>query len=292
MRWLHAASQSIDKSAIPNFRRISTLVKISLLGVPHDENSSFMKGASEAPPLIRRELLSDCYSSWSETGIDICAAGRLIDHGDIQFDPTSDPWDLIEQKVGQVMDSGDPLICLGGDHAITHPIMRAVRRRHANLTILHIDAHPDIYHEYQGNPRSHTSPFARIMEERLADRLIQVGLRTVNDHHREQFKRFGVEIVEAGRCGENLRLDPKTPVYISMDIDALDPAYAPGVSHREPGGLSTRQVIDLIHTLDQPIVAADIVEYNPRCDISNMTATVAAKLLKEIGGMMIKLGRK
>jgi len=157
------------------------------------------------------------------------------------------------------------------------------------LTILHIDAHPDIYHEYQGNPRSHTSPFARIMEERLADRLIQVGLRTINDHHREQFKRFGVEIVEAGRCGETIQLGLKTPVYVSMDIDALDPAYAPGVSHREPGGLSTRQVIDLIHTIDQPIVAADIVEYNPRCDISNMTATVAAKLVKEIGGMMVKL---
>jgi arginase len=110
--------------------------------------------------------------------------------------------------------------------------------------------------------------------------------------HREQFKRFGVEIVEAGRCSETFRLDLKTPVYISMDIDALDPGCAPGVSHREPGGLSTRQVIDLIHTIDQPIVAADIVEYNPRCDISNMIATVAAKLLKEIGGMMIKLGRK
>ena len=72
----------------------------------------------------------------------------------------------------------------------------------------------------------------------------------------------------------------------------LDPACAPGVSHREPGGLSTRQVIDLIHTIDQPVVAADIVEYNPRCDISNLTAIVAAKLLKEIGGMMVKTNRK
>ena len=149
------------------------MTTISLLGIPHDDNSSYMKGASEAPPLIRRELLSDVYSSWSESGIDVGAAGRLKDHGDLQFDGASDPWDLIEQRVGQVMDSGDPLICLGGDHAITHPIMRAVRRRQPNPTILHIDAHPDIYHEYQGNPRSHTSPFARIMEERLADRLIQ-----------------------------------------------------------------------------------------------------------------------
>lgn len=267
------------------------MVRISLLGIPHDDNSSFMKGAAEAPPHIRRELLSDVYTAYSETGVDFSAPGRLADHGDIQFDSTSDPWDLIEQQVGHALDSGDPLICLGGDHAITHPIMRAVRRRHPRLTILHIDAHPDIYHAYQGNPRSHTSPFARIMEEQLADRLIQVGLRTINDHHREQFKRFGVEVIEAGRCAGSLRFDITTPVYISMDIDALDPSCAPGVAHREPGGLTTRQVIDLIHTIDQPVVAADIVEYNPRCDISNMTAPVAAKLLKEIGGMMVKTSR-
>ena len=263
------------------------MVKISLLGIPHDKNSSFMKGPAEAPAAIRRELASDGHGLWSETGIDL-GAGRLVDHGDLRFDGAADPWDLIERDVGRAMGSGDPLICLGGDHAVTHPIMRAVHRRHAALTILHIDAHPDIYHAYQGNPRSHTSPFARIMEERLADRLIQVGLRTVNDHHRDQFKRFGVEAVEMARCGGKLEFDLATPVYLSMDIDALDPAYAPGVSHREPGGLSPRQVIDLVQAIERPIVAADIVEYNPRCDIAGMTATVAAKLLKEIAGMMVK----
>lgn len=233
-------------------------------------------------------MQSDAYSAWTETGIDLGESGRLVDHGDIVFDSAADAWDLIEQNVGRALDLGHPLLCLGGDHAVTHPILRAVRRRHSELTILHIDAHPDIYHAYQGNPRSHTSPFARIMEERLADRLIQVGLRTINDHHREQFKRFGVEVIEAGRCGGSLRFDIRTPIYLSMDIDALDPAFAPGVSHREPGGLSPRQVIDWLHALEQPIVAADIVEYNPRCDISNLTAVVAAKLLKEIAGMMVK----
>jgi arginase len=271
--------------------RLPEMIKISLLGIPHDDNSSSLRGAAEAPPCVRRALHHDANCIWSETGIDFGAPGRLIDHGDIRFDGASDPWDVIEQEVGRVLDSGHPLICLGGDHAITHPIMRAVRRRHPRLTILHIDAHPDIYHEYQGNLRSHTSPFARIMEEKLTDRLIQVGVRTVNDHHRDQFKRFGVEVIEAGRCSGSLHLDITTPVYVSMDIDALDPAYAPGVVSREPGGLSTRQVIDWLHTIEQPIVAADIVEYNPRCDISDLTAFVAAKLLKEIGGMMVKTAR-
>lgn len=261
--------------------------KVSILGVPHDENSSFMRGPAEAPPLIRRELYSDAYSIWTETGFDLGAEGRLVDHGDIQFDNAADPWDAIEQHVARAIESGDPLICLGGDHAITHPIMRAVRRRHPRLTILHVDAHCDIYDAYQGNRRSHASPFARIMEERLADRLIQVGIRTLNDHHRDQIERFGVEVIEA-RHAADLLLEITTPVYISMDLDGLDPAYAPGVSHREPGGLSTRQVIDLFHTMQQPIVAADIVEYNPRCDFSNVTATVAAKLLKEIAGVMVR----
>lgn len=259
---------------------------ISLLGIPHDENSSYLRGPAEAPALIRRELHSNAHSSWSETGFDL--SDRFLDHGDIDFAGGGDPWERIESEVGRALDAGHPLISLGGDHAIAWPVLRAVRRRHPSLTIVQIDAHPDIYPAYQGNSRSHTSSFARIMEERLADRLIQIGLRTLNDDLRDQIRRFGIEVVEARHVSESLRLDLKTPVYISMDLDGLDPAFAPGVSHREPGGLSTRQVINLIQGIDQPIVAADIVEYNPRQDLSNMTALVAAKLTKEIAGMMLK----
>lgn len=265
------------------------MTHVALLGVPHDANSSYLKGAADAPPYIRRELFNDAYSIWSESGIDLSVPGRLVDHGDVVFHAEVDPWESITTDVDRRCASGDRLICLGGDHAITHPIMRGVRRHHPRLTILHIDAHPDIYDSYQGNPRSHTSPFARIMEERLADRLIQVGLRTINDHHRDQFKRFGVEVIEAARCSGPLEIKLDTPVYVSIDLDGLDPSCAPGVSHREPGGLSTRQVIDLLHRIDQPIVAADIVEFNPRNDIGNMTATVAAKLVKEVAGMMVRL---
>src|SRR4051794_18708492 len=227
---------------------------VSLLGVPHDENSSYLRGAAEAPDAIRRMLHCDAYSIWSETGIDLGAVGRLVDHGDVRFVADADPWEAIERAVGGALDAGHPLLSLGGDHAVTYPILRAVRRRHPRLTILHIDAHPDIYDAYQGNPRSHASPFARIMEEGLTDRLIQVGLRAYNDHHRAQFKRFGVEVVEAGRCNGPLRFDFDMPVYVTIDMDGIDPAYAPGVSHREPGGLSPRWVIDLLHRIERPIV--------------------------------------
>lgn len=262
------------------------MAKVSLLGIPHDENSSYLHGAAAAPPLIRRELHSDAHSSWSETGFDL--TDRFVDHGDIDFAGAGDLWQRIEAEVGRALDVGHPLISLGGDHAIAWPVLRAVRRRQPSLTIVQIDAHPDMYHAYQGNLRSHTSSFARIMEERLADRLIQIGLRTLNDELRDQAKRFGVEVIEARHFGEDLRLDLKTPVYLSVDLDGLDPAFAPGVSHREPGGLTTRQVISLIQGIDQRIVAADVVEYNASQDVSNLTALVAAKLVKEIAGMMLK----
>ncbi len=263
------------------------MTSVALLGLPHDENSSFLRGAALAPAAIRQELYSDAYSSWSETGIDLGAPGRLVDHGDLRFDDSEDAWRTIEREAGAILATGAPLICLGGDHALTHPIMRAVHTHHPALTILHIDAHADIYEAYQGNPRSHASPFARIMEERLAHRLIQAGLRTVNDHHREQWRRFGVEAFEAAACGERLPVDIRTPVYLSLDIDAFDPAHAPGVAHREPGGLTPRQVIGWIQAIGQPVVGADIVEYNPNRDWDGMTATLAAKLVKEIAGVMV-----
>ena len=261
---------------------------IGLLGIPHDENSSYLRGPAEAPPLIRKELRWDGGNMWTETGVDLDAEVEFRDHGDIRFEPGRDAWEEIEERVGRAIGPGDPLISLGGDHAITHPVMRAVRRRHQKLTILHFDAHPDTYHDFEGNPRSHASPFARIMEEKLADRLIQIGIRTMTRHLREQAARFGVETIEARHFRDDVRIGWTMPVYISVDMDALDPAYAPGVSHREPGGLSPRQIVNLIQAIDQPIVGADVVEYNPRCDISGVTVSVAVKLVKEIAGMMVR----
>lgn len=262
------------------------MTSVSLLGVPHDDYSSHLKGAAAAPGPIRDALWSDAYGLVTETRVDL--AERLVDHGDVAFEAGVDPWDAIEARTAEALDAGHPLICLGGDHAVSHPILRAVRRRQPQLTIVHIDAHSDLYDTYQGNPRSHACPFARILEEGLADRVIQIGIRCVNPHHDAQIERFGVEVVAAHLWRRSLPLKLRTPVYVSLDLDALDPAFAPGVSHPEPGGLSTRQVIDIIQAIDQPIVGADIVELNPSRDFNGLTAVVAAKLLKEMAGMMVR----
>ena len=123
------------------------------------------------------------------------------------------------------------------------------------------------------------------MEGGHAKRLVQVGIRTMNRHCREQATRFGVEVIEMRDFVAAAVPIPNAPLYVSIDLDALDPAFAPGVSHHEPGGLSVRDIIAVLHRIDGPIVGADIVELNPARDINEMTATVAAKLLKELAAL-------
>jgi arginase len=134
----------------------------------------------------------------------------------------------------------------------------------------------------------HTPARSRALEAKLAQRLVQVGIRTLNGHQRVQAERFGVEMIEMKDLNDGLRVTFETPVYISVDVDALDPAFAPGVSHREPGGLTTRQVIEIIQSIKAPVIGADIVEFNPKMDPSGMTAVVCAKILKELAAKMLE----
>jgi len=186
------------------------------------------------------------------------------------------------------LEEGYRWLTLGGDHSITYPILNAYAKHYSSIQILHIDAHGDLYDEFDGDRYSHACPFARIMEEGLADRLFQVGIRALNAHQREQAERFGVEIMGM----KDLDLDQlptfEGGVYISMDMDALDPAFAPGVSHQEAGGLTSREVIRIIQSVEAPVIGADIVEYNPTRDVSNITAALAAKLTKEILSKMLE----
>ena len=208
------------------------------------------------------------------------------DAGDLTFSD-QDAFAAIAAEVGALIAQGKRPVLLGGDHSITFPIVKAVARRHPELTVIHFDAHPDLYEEFEGNRLSHACPFARIMEAGLAKRLMQVGIRTINRHQREQAKRFGVEVVEMAALPAYEKSKAAGPVYITFDMDALDPAFAPGVSHREPGGMSTREAIAHLHAIGGEIVGADVVEYNPLQDVAGMTATVAAKIVKEILGRMI-----
>ena len=261
--------------------------KLAIIGIRYDENSSFMKGAADAPPQIRAALRSAAWNLTSEDGTDLSDESIFFDAGDIGPVPGSEMSTLIENSLHTLIADGLTPISLGGDHSITYPIVRAFSRKYRDLSILHFDAHPDIYDSFQGNRHSHASPFARIMEHKLAKRLVQVGIRTFTSDQREQVKKFGVESIEMRDLAAGLQLEFDSPVYLSFDLDALDPAFAPGVSHREPGGLSTRQAIDIIQRLKGKVVGADIVEFNPRMDPLHITGTVCAKILKEIAARML-----
>jgi agmatinase len=261
-------------------------MKPALIGIPWDEMSSFMRGAAEAPPLIRAALFSEASNPFSESAISVTRDG-IHDVGDIEATTGETMMQRIEIAIAELLEQGFHPIALGGDHAITFPILRAFAKRYRRLSILHFDAHPDLYDELDGNRFSHACPFARIMEEGLVERLVQVGIRTMTDHQRQQVERFGVEVIEMRDYRDDWPIDFDTPVYISFDVDGLDPAFAPGVSHREPGGLSTRQAINTILNLNAEIVGADIVEFNPRMDVANLTETVCAKIVKEIAAQML-----
>ncbi len=258
-----------------------------ILGVPYDASSSFRRGPALAPARIREALWSSAGNSWTEALVDISDPAVLVDAGDLVIEDAR-ARDVIEAGVAkQLADDRKPIL-LGGDHSITYPILRAVGAAIEPLTILHIDAHADLYDEFEGDRFSHACPFARIMEEKLAARLIQVGIRTLTSHQRSQAERYRVEIIDmrAWERGVRPEIGADEAVYLSVDLDGLDPAFAPGVSHPEPGGLSVRDVISLIQHLEAPIVGADVVECNPAVDPTGITSVVAAKLLKEIAAAM------
>ena len=262
----------------------------ALIGLPYDAGSSYLRGAAGAPPLIREALRSPASNLWSETGVDLGAPGVLHDAGDVRLEPGAGVREEIDRAVTRVLAGGFRPLALGGDHSVTHPVLRAVRRAHPRLTVLHVDAHADLYEEFEGDRHSHASPFARVMEEGLADRLVQVGIRTLNGHQREQAERYDVEVYDMIRWTAGERPLVEGPVYLSLDLDGLDPAFAPGVSHREPGGLTVREVLALVQGVPGPLVGADVVELNPRRDTDGITATVAAKLVKEIAAKMLAAG--
>lgn len=259
--------------------------QVAVLGIPCDAHSSFARGAAAGPAQVRHALLSPSTNLSTEGGLDLGAEARFVDAGDVDLPEGAQGVDAvraIERGVSVLLGCGASVVALGGDHAISYPAVRAHATVHGPLSIVHLDAHPDLYDAFEGDRYSHACPFARILEDGLARSLVQVGIRTMNPAQRAQAERFGVEVIPMREWSSDLVLAYDGPVYLSVDLDVLDPAFAPGVSHQEPGGCSTRDVLRLVQSLRGHVVGADIVELNPSRDVNGMTARVAAKVLKEV----------
>jgi agmatinase len=257
----------------------------TLLGVPFDAASSYRRGAAQGPAAIRAALRSPATNGWSESLRQV--VDELRDAGDVDCG-AGDVRAAIDQRAQHLFAGGARVIALGGDHSITYPLIRAVSRTLGadHFSVLHFDAHPDLYPDYEGDPYSHACPFARVMEERLTHRLVQVGIRCMTDVQQREADRYGVEVIDMRAWVRGQRPRLEGAVYVSLDLDVFDPGFAPGVSHPEAGGLSPRDVITVIQDLEGDLIGADVVELNPSRDLTEITAPLAAKLVKELAARM------
>lgn len=262
---------------------------ISILGIPYDEESSFLRGAADGPPAIRKAFHSPSTNTTSEYETELDGHAEIRDEGSLEPGSGEQARNQIESAIADLVADNRKVLSLGGDHSITWPILRGFASRFGQINVLHLDAHPDLYDELDGNRFSHACPFARALEENLIGDLLQVGIRTMNSDQRRVADLHSVNVITA-RDFANSVVELSGPVYISLDLDVLDPAFAPGVSHYEPGGLSVRDIISVIQNIKVPVIGADIVELNPARDFQDMTAMVAAKLMKELLAKMLRTG--
>jgi len=266
--------------------------ELAILGIPFDEKSSYLRGTAGGPDAIRASSTGRARNPETELGVDLERDTVIVDLGDVDTSGDVDKtFREIETAVTAILKKKARPILLGGDHSVSYPILKAMARAYRALDILHFDAHPDLYEDLYGDRLSHACPFARIMEDGLAESLVQVGVRAATANQRANARRYGVRMVEMKDFRDGLVLKFKNPLYISFDLDSLDPAFAPGVNHQEAGGLTTRQAIDLIHGLEARIVGLDVVELNPLRDPSGITASAAVKIIKEVAGMMVRKAR-
>jgi arginase len=272
--------------------KISPTYELAILGVPFDEKSCFLRGAAKGPAAIRAASTGKALNPYTELGVNLEEDTVMVDLGDVDTSGDIDKtFSRIEAAVLEIVRKKARPIILGGDHSISYPAVKALSRTYKGLAILHFDAHPDLYEDLYGDRYSHACPFARIMENELAQELVQVGVRAATGDQRAQARRYGVRMIEMKDFKPDAVLSFSRPLYISFDLDALDPAFAPGVSHHEPGGLSTRQVLDMIHSLKAEIIGLDVVELNPSRDSAGITASAAVKIIKEAAGMMVRARR-
>jgi arginase len=267
--------------------------RLALVGLPDDSQSTYRKGPSTAPSRIRSAYNGDCYNSSTELGVDL--TGSLFDAGDLlsgaNWQETAAAYETMTREL---LAEGKVPFFLGGDHAVTVPVVAAFAEIGRPIHVIQLDAHCDLYREYRGSRTSHACVAARLLEMDHIASITQIGIRTLNKEQRavSEAEAERVFIHEARHCKTMMPkldyLDAESNVYVTLDLDGLDPAYAPGVSHPVPGGLTTRQVLDVLHEANWNLVGMDVVELNPEQDIHDLTAVLAGRLLHEGMGCAVR----
>jgi agmatinase/guanidinopropionase len=271
-------------------------VDVAVVGMPYDGGTSYRSGARFGPRKIREAslMLWGYHNPLAVKPLDVL---KVIDYGDADVIPPSiaDTYQNIESEVGAILRAGCGVISLGGDHSISLPLLRAHARRFGPLSVVHFDSHPDTWDtEFGGRPYSHGTPFRRALEEKLIRpaAYIQVGLRGPTSGARDwqEARDLGARVItmdDAATMGipaviAAVRETAAGPTYVSLDVDAADPAFAPGTGTPEVGGFTSYQLLQLVRGLKGlDLIGFDLVEVSPPYDHGDITAILAANLVFE-----------
>jgi agmatinase len=302
----------VDSTLVPRFAGIATFARlprledvgstdVAVVGVPFDSGVSYRPGARFGPAAVREgsRLLRSYHP-----GLDVSpfAAQQVADAGDVACSPFNidDAVTAIEAGADKLLDTGARLMTIGGDHTIALPLLRCVVKRHGPVALLHFDAHLDTWDTYFNAPITHGTPFRRAFEEGLldTDALCHVGIRgplySETDLAEDARMGFGIvtsmDVMQRGVdevvAGLRARIGTR-PLYVSIDIDVLDPAHAPGTGTPEAGGLTSRELLAILRGLaGLRLVSADVVELSPAYDHAELTAIAASHVAYELISLM------
>jgi len=289
-------------TGIPTFMRLPHITQpeeldIALIGVPFDGGTTYRPGPRFGPRHVR--VQSAIIRPWNPVlEVNPFAKYRIADFGDLPVNPLSieDTFRRIERGLTPVLEAGARAACVGGDHSISLPILRAVAKKHGGpVCLIQFDAHNDLWDEYFGSKYSHGTPFRRAFEEGLLQDggVLQVGLRgqVYGEDDFDFAREHKVRMVTAEEFHaqgmtpvlRHLKAFRRKPVYVTLDIDCVDPAYAPGTGTPQVGGFTSAQIVELVralHGLD--ILGCDLVEVSPPYDTGELTSLLAANLLFEL----------
>ena len=256
-------------------------------GYPFEGTACFRKGTAKAPDEIRKHSYNfETYLM--ELGVDLSDVA-LNDYGNLEL--TKDQGkneSLVTDLVTKIVDGGKFPIGLGGEHSLTPPAVKAVQAKYPNLIVVILDAHLDFRVEYENNPRSHATVTRRVSEIVGVDRVCSIGIRSVSQAEISEARGIGLKFIESGWTElreylADLIDDLDGPVYLSLDMDAIDPAFAPGVGTPEPFGMTPYEVIQTINFFADRIIGFDCVEVCPPYDNGN-TSALAARLTRHLVG--------
>ena len=275
-----------------------TAADVAILGVPYDSSTSYRSGARFGPRAIREQSLL-LWGYNNALKVKPLERLRVVDAGDVDVVPPSiiDTHAAIAARIGHWLQAGAQVITLGGDHSLSLPALRAHAQKHGPVALVHFDAHPDTWDsEYPGQKYSHGTPFIRAIEEGLVDTAayVQLGIRgpTAGPGDYEDALRLGAKMITlddfrgiglAAALQQIHEAVGTRPTYVTLDIDCVDPAFAPGTGTPEVGGLTSWEILQLVRGLvGLNLVGADVVEVAPAYDQAGITAILAANLAFEL----------